>query len=48
MNGPEGVTPIILGEDVGLELLVGATLVVAGQLIARGAELRRVLRQAAA
>jgi len=39
---------IILGEQVGPELLVGATLVVAGQLIARGAELRRALGRAAA
>jgi len=39
---------IILGEHVGPELIVGATLVVVGQLIARGAELRRALRRAAA
>lgn len=37
---------IILNEDVGLELLVGATLVVAGQLIARRQELRRALGRA--
>ncbi len=34
---------IILGEDVGLELVVGAVLVVLGQLIARREELRRAL-----
>lgn len=37
---------VILGEDVGLELVVGATLVVVGQVIARGAELRRALGRA--
>ena len=39
---------IILGEDVGPELVVGATLVVLGQLIARGQELRRFVRRRAA
>lgn len=39
---------IILGEDIGLELVVGAALVVLGQLIARSQELRRALRRAAA
>lgn len=39
---------IILGEDIGLELIVGAALVVLGQLIARSQELRRALRRAAA
>ena len=37
---------IILGEHVGLELLIGATLVVLGQLIARAEELRRALGRA--
>ncbi len=35
---------IILGEDIGPELVVGAVLVVLGQIIARGQELRRTLR----
>lgn len=39
---------IILDEDVGLELLVGATLVVVGQIIARGPELRLLLSRATA
>ena len=39
---------IVLGEDVGLELVIGAVLVVTGQLIARGQERRRTLRRAAA
>lgn len=38
---------IILGEDIGPELIVGAVLVVLGQLIARSQELQRALRRAA-
>ena len=38
---------IILGEDVGLELVIGASLVVLGQLIARASELRRLVARAA-
>jgi drug/metabolite transporter (DMT)-like permease len=36
---------IILGEEIGLELVIGAVLVVAGQLIARRQELRRALNR---
>jgi len=39
---------LILGERAGPELLAGATLVVAGQVISRRAEFRRSLRRAAA